>query len=93
MAPRKWQDLVCGQAAGGSGFRLTGALLSLVAKSTPVSMAIGAYGGVDVDLREFSFAWPRCDFAEGYATRNRIRAAAYESTLTKIRPTANFRIW
>src|SRR6267378_3622995 len=31
-------------AAGGSGFRLTGALLSLVAKSTPVSMAIGAYG-------------------------------------------------
>src|SRR6266481_7950564 len=28
-------------AAGGSGFRLTGALLSLVAKSTPVSMAIG----------------------------------------------------
>jgi hypothetical protein len=32
-------------AAGGSGFRLTGALLSLVAKSTPVSVAIGAYGG------------------------------------------------
>jgi hypothetical protein len=31
-------------AAGGSGFRLTGALLSLVAKSTPVSVAIGAYG-------------------------------------------------
>jgi hypothetical protein len=31
-------------ATGGSGFRLTGALLSLVAKSTPVSMAIGAYG-------------------------------------------------
>jgi hypothetical protein len=31
-------------AAGGSGFRLTGALLSLAAKSTPVSMAIGAYG-------------------------------------------------
>jgi len=31
-------------AAGGSGFRLTGALLSLMAKSTPVSMAIGAYG-------------------------------------------------
>lgn len=31
-------------AAGGSGFRLTGALLSLVAKSTPVSAAIGAYG-------------------------------------------------
>jgi hypothetical protein len=31
-------------AAGGSGFRLAGALLSLVAKSTPVSMAIGAYG-------------------------------------------------
>jgi hypothetical protein len=31
-------------AAGGSGFRLTGALLSLVAKSTPVSMTIGAYG-------------------------------------------------
>ncbi|MCU1240137.1 MAG: hypothetical protein JWO71_863 [Candidatus Acidoferrum typicum] len=31
-------------AAGGSGFRLTGALLSLVAKSTPVSMGIGAYG-------------------------------------------------
>jgi hypothetical protein len=31
-------------AAGGSGFRLTGALLSLVAKSTPVSVALGAYG-------------------------------------------------
>jgi hypothetical protein len=31
-------------AAGGSGFRLTGALLSLVAKSTPVSVGIGAYG-------------------------------------------------
>lgn len=31
-------------AAGSSGFRLTGALLSLVAKSTPVSVAIGAYG-------------------------------------------------
>jgi hypothetical protein len=31
-------------AAGGSGFRLTGALLSLAANSTPVSMAIGAYG-------------------------------------------------
>jgi hypothetical protein len=31
-------------AAGGSGFRLTGALLSLVAKSTPVSIAFGAYG-------------------------------------------------
>ena len=31
-------------AAGGSGFRLTGALLSLVAKSMPVSVAIGAYG-------------------------------------------------
>jgi hypothetical protein len=31
-------------AAGGSGFRLTGALLSLAAKSTPVSVAIGAYG-------------------------------------------------
>ena len=31
-------------AAGGSGFRLTGALLSLVAKSTPVSVSIGAYG-------------------------------------------------
>lgn len=31
-------------AAGGSGFRLTGALLSLVAKSMPVSLAIGAYG-------------------------------------------------
>lgn len=31
-------------AAGGSGFRLTGALLSLVVKSTPVSMVFGAYG-------------------------------------------------
>ena len=31
-------------AAGGAGFRLTGALLSLVAKSTPVSAALGAYG-------------------------------------------------
>jgi hypothetical protein len=31
-------------AAGGSGMRLTGALLSLVAKSTPVSVAFGAYG-------------------------------------------------
>jgi hypothetical protein len=31
-------------AAGGSGFRLTGALLSLVAKSMPVSLAFGAYG-------------------------------------------------
>jgi hypothetical protein len=31
-------------AAGGSGFRLMGALLSLVAKSTPVSAAFGAYG-------------------------------------------------
>jgi hypothetical protein len=31
-------------AAGGSGFRLTGALLSLVVKSTPVSAAFGAYG-------------------------------------------------
>jgi hypothetical protein len=31
-------------AAGGSGFRLTGALLSLAVKSTPVSMAFGAYG-------------------------------------------------
>jgi hypothetical protein len=31
-------------AAGGSGFRLTGALLSLAANSTPVSMAVGAYG-------------------------------------------------
>jgi hypothetical protein len=31
-------------AAGGSGFRLTGALLSLVAKSMPVSVALGAYG-------------------------------------------------
>ncbi|HLZ90480.1 MAG TPA: hypothetical protein VKQ28_02100 [Candidatus Acidoferrum sp.] len=31
-------------AAGGSGFRITGALLSLAAKSTPVSVALGAYG-------------------------------------------------
>jgi hypothetical protein len=31
-------------AAGGSGFRLAGALVSLAAKSTPVSMAFGAYG-------------------------------------------------
>jgi hypothetical protein len=31
-------------AAGGSGFRLAGALFSLAAKSTPVSMAFGAYG-------------------------------------------------
>jgi hypothetical protein len=31
-------------AAGGSGFRLTGALLSFAVKSTPVSMAFGAYG-------------------------------------------------
>jgi hypothetical protein len=31
-------------AAGGSGFRLTGALLSLAVKSTPVSIALGAYG-------------------------------------------------
>jgi hypothetical protein len=31
-------------AAGGSGFRLTGAVLSLAAKSTPVSMAFGVYG-------------------------------------------------
>jgi hypothetical protein len=31
-------------AAGGSGFRLVGALLSLAVKSTPVSMAFGAYG-------------------------------------------------
>jgi hypothetical protein len=31
-------------AAGGSGFRLTGALLSLASKSTPVSIAFGAYG-------------------------------------------------
>ena len=31
-------------AAGGSGFRLTGAFLSLAAKSTPVSIAFGAYG-------------------------------------------------
>ena len=31
-------------AAGGSGFRITGALLSLAAKSMPVSVALGAYG-------------------------------------------------
>jgi hypothetical protein len=31
-------------AAGGSGFRLTGALLSLAVKSTPISIAFGAYG-------------------------------------------------
>ena len=31
-------------AAGDSGFRLTGALFSLVAKSMPVSLAFGAYG-------------------------------------------------
>jgi hypothetical protein len=31
-------------AAGGSGFRLTGAVLSLAVKSTPVSIAFGAYG-------------------------------------------------
>jgi hypothetical protein len=31
-------------AAGGSGFRLTGALLSFVVKSPPVSIAFGAYG-------------------------------------------------
>ena len=31
-------------AAGGSGFRLTGAILSLAAKSTPLSIAFGAYG-------------------------------------------------
>ena len=31
-------------AAGGSGFRLTGALLSFASKSTPVSIAFGAYG-------------------------------------------------
>ena len=31
-------------AAGGSGFRLTGAILSLAVKSTPVSIAFGAYG-------------------------------------------------
>lgn len=31
-------------AAGDSGMRLTGALLSLVAKSMPVSLAFGAYG-------------------------------------------------
>ncbi len=31
-------------AAGGSGFRLTGALFSLAAKSMPVSLAFGMYG-------------------------------------------------
>ena len=31
-------------AAGGSGFRLAGALISFAAKSTPVSVAFGAYG-------------------------------------------------
>jgi len=31
-------------AAGGSGFRLTGAVLSFASKSTPVSIAFGAYG-------------------------------------------------
>ena len=31
-------------AAGGSGFRLTGAVLSLAVKSTPISIAFGAYG-------------------------------------------------
>jgi hypothetical protein len=31
-------------AAGGSGFRLTGAILGLAVKSTPVSIAFGAYG-------------------------------------------------
>ncbi len=31
-------------AAGGSGFRLTGAVLSFAAKSTPVSIVFGAYG-------------------------------------------------
>jgi hypothetical protein len=31
-------------AAGGSGFRLAGAVLSLAVKSTPVSIAFGAYG-------------------------------------------------
>jgi len=31
-------------AAGGSGFRLTGAVLSLAAKSMPVSLAFGVYG-------------------------------------------------
>ena len=31
-------------AAGGSGFRLTGAVLSLASKSTPVSLAFAAYG-------------------------------------------------
>jgi hypothetical protein len=31
-------------AAGGSGFRLAGALISLAAKATPVSMAFAAYG-------------------------------------------------
>lgn len=31
-------------AAGGSGFRFTGALISLAAKSSPVSIAFGVYG-------------------------------------------------
>jgi hypothetical protein len=31
-------------AAGGSGFRLAGAVISLAAKSTPVSIAFSAYG-------------------------------------------------
>jgi hypothetical protein len=31
-------------AAGGSGFRLVGALISLGAKSQPVSIALGVYG-------------------------------------------------
>jgi hypothetical protein len=31
-------------AAGGSGFRLTGAILGLAVKSTPASIAFGAYG-------------------------------------------------
>jgi hypothetical protein len=31
-------------AAGGSGFRLTGAILGFAVKSTPVSIAFGAYG-------------------------------------------------
>jgi hypothetical protein len=31
-------------AAGGSGFKLAGALISFAAKSTPVSVAFGAYG-------------------------------------------------
>src|SRR3984893_13347496 len=37
-------DLGVRTAAGGSGFRLTGAVLGLAVKSTPVSMAFGAYG-------------------------------------------------